>query len=662
MKPLFTLSLGFGVFSLLFAPIVLFCINLSVRIPMERWLNALFSPDPYNAAEILIHASLLPRFILALIAGAGLAVAGAVVQHVLRNPLAEASTLGVSASAQLALALVGWLFPGVWGQSLVAWIGASLALCLVIGINLRRGLSPVSVVTTGLILTLACAMGSAAITLFHHDLLISFFLWGAGYLDRATPEQVIFLALQALPLIGAALLLARPLALLGLGDQTARGLGLSVGSMRFAALALAGALIAAITAQVGIISFVGLAAPAIARALSPSATALASQVFWSAVLGAAILSGTDLLVQLLPTTYRAFPTGAMTALLGAPILIAILPRLSPSGERPETQEAPPRRALRPLLRIGLIGFISLILIALALGTGNASGFSAIVFELRLPRVIGAFAAGGAMALAGAILQRQSGNRLASPEVLGISSGAMLGVIASLFLPGGSVSPFLGGSIGAALAASGLVILARRADFSGPRLLLAGVALGSLAGLVTAVLQTMQDPRLEHLLAILSGSTYGLGLPKALMAFLLLCIALICALALRSWLTLLPLGPMMSRACGLAPGRANLMLLCLSCVCCAGATLVIGPLSFVGLLGPQFARSLGLIRTEYYLIGSSLLGGTIMVGADWIGRWIIYPYQIPAGLMAGLIGAPILLLLLADFQNIIRKRSRKCPQA
>jgi ferric hydroxamate transport system permease protein len=106
--------------------------------------------------------------------------------------------------------------------------------------------------------------------------------------------------------------------------------------------------------------------------------------------------------------------------------------------------------------------------------------------------------------------------------------------------------------------------------------------------------------------------------------------------LTRWLDILPLGAATSRSLGIGLNRARLLLLVVALLT-ACATLVVGPLSFVGLLAPHMARLLGLSRARQHLLGAALVGMLLMVLADWVGRQVIFPYEVPAGLVASLIG-------------------------
>jgi iron complex transport system permease protein len=127
------------------------------------------------------------------------------------------------------------------------------------------------------------------------------------------------------------------------------------------------------------------------------------------------------------------------------------------------------------------------------------------------------------------------------------------------------------------------------------------------------------------------------MPLALMVTALAVLGLLATRPLAAWLDLLPLGVPTARALGVNVTFSRLLLLAVVAVLTAGATLVVGPLSFVGLLAPHMARLLGLTRAREQLAGSVVIGALLMILADWVGRVILFPSEIPAGLVATLIG-------------------------
>ena len=630
--------------------------NVKGLLPDNASWRSIVFPDPDVTAQMLLHHTVLPRIVVGLMVGGGLGLAGAVLQRILRNPLAEPATLGISAGAYLVLSIATLWFPA-WlalGREWIAFAGAVLALLAVLSLSWRKGLSPVTVTLAGMIVSLYCGAVSAALTLFNHDFLTGIFLWGAGYLDQQDWGGVQFLYPRLLPVAILLVFLVRPLTLLGVDDDSARSLGLSIAAYRLIALVAAAALTAIVTASVGIISFVGLAGPALARASGARRTGV--HLVWSALLGALLLMATDQIVLCLPVTYRLFPTGAVTALLGAPLLFVLIRHLKLLVPPQVTPSAAPGRLRHPIVVLCLL--VALLLpafwLALAVGQGPDGWSFAAREEImpfldwRAPRALAAFSGGAMLALAGAILQRMTSNPMASPEVLGVSSGAMLGVILLLLM---AAAPTRGEQIAAgtlgALAVLFLTLgLSRKPGFSGDRLLLVGITLGAVSGFVMAVLMTSQDPRLDQLLAWLSGSTYAVRPREALLSTALLVVALASIPFIRRWLELLSLGLATATAVGVPITPSRNILLSISALLTAGATILVGPLSFAGLMGPHIARLAGFHRAGTQLAASAIVGGLVLLVADWLGRNIIFPFQIPAGLLATLVGGPFLLVLIA----------------
>lgn len=628
--------------------------NIALLLPEGFALSALFVPALDAPAQMLLHYTVLPRIVVAALAGAALGLAGTILQRMLRNPLAEPATLGISSGAYLAVAAATLFFPtALVYRDWVAFAGAAGALLSILALAWRKGLSPVTVTLAGMIVSLYCGAVSAVLTLFNHDFLLGLFLWGAGHLDQQDWRNAAFLAPRLLAMGGLALLLVRPLTLLSLDDASARSLGLSLAAWRLAALFAAAALTAIVTAAVGIIGFVGLAAPTLARACGVRRTG--ALFLWSSLLGALLLTATDQLVLALPVSYRLFPTGAVTALLGAPLLFILIRKLK-STAPPQLAEAEPLLRLRhPVAVLAILLACVPVAFWLATAVGkNVDGWSlargadyADFLGWRWPRALAAFSGGAMLALAGAVLQRVTGNPMASPEVLGVSSGAMLGTVAMLLTVATPTrtGQILAGSGGAALVLLLMVSLSRRAGLRGDRLLLIGITLGSVSGFVMAVLMAAQDPRLGQVLAWMSGSTYALRPAEALTAAALVAAALLLIPVLRRWLDLLPLGSSAAMAAGVPLRQAHGVLYALSSVLTAAATILVGPLSFAGLMGPHLARLAGFQRAATHLLASALAGGFILLVADWLGRNVIFPFQVPAGLFATVVGGPLFLFLI-----------------
>lgn len=433
--------------------------NLAQQLPPAQWARALSAPDIDDVRQMLFHYSLLPRLTVSLLAGAGLGLVGVLFQQVLRNPLAEPSTLGVAAGAQLGLTIATlWVLPGgEFTRQLAAMVGAIVVGGLVFGVAWGKRMSPVTLILAGLVLGLYCGAVNSLLALFNYDQLQGMFLWGTGALNQQDWSAVQFLLPRLLVAGLLAALLLRPLTLLGLDDGVARNLGLGLSMARFCALGLAIIFSAMLVSAVGVIGFIGLFAPLMAKMLG--ARRLAHRMMLAPLLGALLLWLTDQVMLGVTQVWREIPTGAATALFGAPLLLWLLPRLRSAATPPPMNlgdKVPAERGNLPgWILVG--GLVLLIGLALALMLGkNAGGWHwSLGAELdallpwRWPRVLSALAAGMMLAVAGTLIQKLTGNPMASPEVLGISSGAAFGVVMMLFMVPGDAFVWLlpAGSLG-----------------------------------------------------------------------------------------------------------------------------------------------------------------------------------------------------------------------
>ena len=588
--------------SLLFLlALLLSVINLRAALPSAQWAQALLSPDLNN------------------------------IDQALRNPLAEPTTLGVSSGAQLGITVATlWQLPGGAATTqLAALIGALAVGAVVFGVAWGKRLSPVTLILSGLVLSLYSGAVNQIFAIFNHDQLQTMFLWSTGTLNQMGWENVSLLWPRLLVAFALALALLRPLTLMGLDDGVAKNLGLALALARVGTLALAILLSAQLVSVAGIIGFIGLFAPLLAKLLG--ARRLLSRMLLAPLIGALLLWLADACVLWLTAHWREVSTGTLTALTGVPLLLWLLPRL-------RTGSAPPpldmgdkvpaeRHAVRRWSLVGLALLGLLAWIALAFGRDARGELFHQLLPWRAPRLLAALAVGLMLGVAGCLIQRLTGNPMASPEVLGISSGAAFGVVVMLFFVPGDALAFLlpAGALGAAGTLMIIMLVASRGGFSPERMLLAGMALNSAFVTLLMLLLASGDPRMGGLLSWISGSTYNIS-AKAAMQSAMLALVLIALAPLASrWLTLLPLGSATARSAGMA--------------------LTIGPLSFVGLMAPHIARMLGFRRALPQMAMAGLFGAGLMLLADWCGRMLAFPDQLPAGLMATFIGAPYFIWLL-----------------
>ena len=634
--------------------------NFTQALPRAQWREALWQPNIDVVEQMLFHYSLLPRLAISLLVGAGLGLVGVLFQQVLRNPLAEPTTLGVATGAQLGITITSlWAIPGVLVSQFAALAGACIVGALVFGVAWGKRLSPVTLILAGLVVSLYCGAINQLLVIFHHDQLQSMFLWSTGTLTQTDWSIVQRLWPQLIGGVMLTLLLLRPLTLMGLDDGVARNLGLALSLARLAALTLAIVLSALLVNAVGIIGFIGLFAPLLAKMLG--ARRLLSRLLLAPLIGALILWLSDQLIIWLTRVWMEVSTGSVTALIGAPLLLWLLPRLrsmsAPAMNAGDTISAERQHVLRYAI-IGLMVLLLAVFAALSFGR-DAQGWQwasgdmlSELMQWRWPRILAALFAGILLAVAGCIIQRLTGNPMASPEVLGISSGAAFGIVLMLFLVPGDAFGWLlpAGSLGAAGTLLIIMIAAGRGGFSPHRMLLAGMALSTAFTMLLMMLQASGDPRMAQILTWISGSTYNATERQAVQTLVMMIVLLALVPLCSRWLTILPLGGDTARAVGVALTPSRIALLLLASALTATATLTIGPLSFIGLMAPHIARMMGFRRTIPHIVMSALVGGLILVFADWCGRMAMFPFQIPAGLLSTFIGAPYFVYLL-------RKQSR-----
>lgn len=499
---------------------------------------------------------------------------------------------------------------------------------------------------------------AAVISQFYSDLLLGIMVWGAGSLLQDGWATVTALLWTSLAAALALALLYRPLTLLALDDEQARRLGAPVGLLRLLVLLLAAGVTAQVVSRLGVISFAGLAGASVAHLFR--VRAMGARFALSFLAGGLLLLVVDSLLNIAGHFLGTLlPAGALCGVLGAPFLIFLVLRQRKSAQG-FAREAPPS-APSPRLaswRTPLLGLaVLLALLVLSQGfTAGADGWGwhwqgELILDHRLPRSLSAMAVGVMLACAGVLLQTLTRNPMASPEVLGISSGVALAVIAAfLAFPAlGSGGLLLAGA-GGALAVAVLVLwLARRLQPAW--LLVTGVAIAALMQGVMTVVQLSGNPQLQGVLSWLAGSTWYARPHTApllvLLALVLLAAALLCGKALQ----LLAFGETVAGSLGLAVRRSRSLLLVLVALMSAVATLAVGPLSFIGLMTPHLARRSGAVSPEKQLPIAALYGAALMLVADWLGRYFIFPYELGAGVIASLLGGGFFLLLLRQARPI-----------
>ena len=617
------------------------------------WLRLFDRPDSLPLDALMVQNNTLPRMAMALLAGGSTATATMLMQQLMRNPLASDSTLAVSSGAQAALVAATVFAPSflAYGTSAVAFAGAAAALGAVLRLSARRALQPLSVVLAGLVVSLYLGSLTGIVMLFFSEETRGVMQWGSGSLVQDSWRDTLGLLWRVAATALFTAFLIKPLTIMSLGDTQAEAVGIPVKKIRLLSLAAAAFLGASVVGFVGMMGFAGLAAATLVR--QTGVRTLPMLLICSFIIGALLLMLTDNSLILLKH-YRGIdlPAGAVTALIGAPLLLWLMMK-TPSRPSFQTASDTAPAALHTSRLLRLLPLIAIAAAVLALTVGRYDETLRLTidpeyFVFRCPRVMLAAATGTMLALTGVMLQRLTQNPMAGPELLGISSGTAFGAMACVMLFGitsGSGWFWLVGVI-SALASLGLLMLFNRKNGLTPeKVLLTGMAIAALADAAIRIWTASGDYRVQQLLVWMSGSTYQATPESALIVSLLAAASLLLILPLQRWLGLLSLNADVAQSTGVNVSLARMVLIASSAALTAAATLLIGPLSFVGLLAPHLARMLGARLPGQQLAAAALIGASVMMTADWLGRQIMFPYEVPAGMMATLIGGAYFMMMM-----------------
>ncbi|MGW6486072.1 iron ABC transporter permease [Streptomyces sp. NPDC055056] len=622
-------------------------------------------------AEI-ISGSRVPRLLAGVAVGFALGCAGTLLQSVTHNALASPDTLAVTAGSYFTLTLIaafGLAVP-LWASGAVAFAGGLVAAALVLLLAGRAaGTAGTRLILAGSAMAMALDAASGMLLILFDQNTTGLFAWGSGSLAQLNIDA----AMRALPLVSVvscvALALSRRLDVMNLGDDAASTLGVPIRTTRVTAVLCAVLLTSTAVTLAGPISFVGLGAPVLARLIAARVGALRRHLY---LVPAAGLLGA-LLILLADATLRAvqgadgaasIPTGVPTGLLGSVVIVVLALRLRDTGRLQQPPHA--KVAARSRRAFLLVVFGTLVLLAgavlvatlagsLWLRTGDialwlrgaAPDLIGQALDDRVPRVAAAVLAGAALGLAGCVVQGAVRNPLAEPGILGITAGAGLGAAGVVTSDLGGRTVLIAVAVLAGLATFTVIaLLAWRGGFLPDRFVLIGIGCGYGLSSITTFLLLRADPyNTPRIFTWLSGTTYGRTLPDVLPVAVALTIALPVLLAMRSRLDLLAVDEDTPRIVGVDVERTRLGALAIAAVLAALSVVAVGVVGFVGLVAPHLARSLVGARHGRSIPVAMLLGALLVCVADALGRTVVAPAQVPAGLMIALVGGPYFIWVL-----------------
>ncbi|MFD7467901.1 iron ABC transporter permease, partial [Streptomyces tendae] len=628
--------------------------------------------DGTPVGEILI-GSRLPRLLAGLAVGFALGTAGALLQSVTRNALASPDTLAVTAGAYFTLTLVAafGLAVQLWASGAVAFAGGLVAAALVLLLAGRAaGTTGTRLILAGSATAMALDAATGALLILFDQNTTGLFAWGSGSLAQLNIDA----SVRAWPVLAVvlclALTLSRRLDVMHLGDDAAAGLGVPIRTTRVTAVFCAVLLTSAAVTLAGPISFVGLGAPVLVRLIAGQVRALRRHLYSvpaAGLLGALLILLADVVLRAVQGADGAasIPTGVPTALLGSVVIVVLALRLRDTGQIRQPPHARVAARSRRAFFLVVLGAVALLAVAavtavlagsLWLRTGDivqwvqgtAPDLIGQALDDRVPRVTAAVLAGAALGLAGCVVQGAVRNPLAEPGVLGITAGAGLGAagVVTAGMPGGR-PVLVAVAVAAGLATFGLIaLLSWRGGFLPDRFVLIGIGCGYGLSSVTTFLLLRADPyNTPRIFTWLSGTTYGRTLPDVVPVAVALVLALPVLLAMRGSLDLLAVDEDTPRLVGVKVERTRLTALGIAAVLAALSVVAVGVVGFVGLVAPHLARSLVGARHARAVPVAMLLGAVLVCVADALGRTLVAPAQIPAGLMIALVGAPYFVWVL-----------------
>ena len=304
--------------------------------------------------------------------------------------------------------------------------------------------------------------------------------------------------------------------------------------------------------------------------------------------------------------------------------------------------------LLPLLMLTMaaglcFGSAPLSLSELAAGEGTAR---VILLGIRLPRVLAGLLAGIGLSAAGVLLQTVTANDLASPNIIGINSGAGLAVILLLTLAPKADGWLPVGAFCGAFGAS-LVILAAGSRLGSSRsgILLIGIAITTLFNAAISFLSLLDEGILAQYNHFTVGSLRAIHLNDLLVPGIVIFCGFWAAMALSGRLSVLSLGDAAASAVGVRVKGLRIAAMACAAACAAAVVSFAGLLGFVGLVVPHIARALVGERPARLLPAAALTGGILVILADLLGRTLFAPSELPVGILMSLIGAPYFLILL-----------------
>ncbi|HDZ4936356.1 TPA: iron ABC transporter permease [Campylobacter jejuni] len=630
------------IFSCVFSSIVLLCIFLFLEFSFLKKHNQ------ENLFSFVFLNYNLSRFFMCLLCGFLLAFSSLILRIVMQNPLASDTTLGVAPSASFAILIATLFFPSFLNISkvLMGFAGAFSVLFLIFIFMLKRRLNSTSIILLGLISGMIFGALSSLLMLFYPEESKAFLLFNSGYFTQNGFKDVVeFFCYAGVALVSLYFFIPY-FKILNLGDELASSVGQNIFYVKFFALCLSAYFITLVVSFVGVISFLGLFASVFVEFFKIKN--IRKEFIICGFLGFFLLFVVDLLLQILQILKGVnLPTGGVLALIGSPLLIFAVFRMLKETFNDDIYISCCFKE-----KYVIVGLILLVLMLFFLNlyfdfsTLNFKNMPDEILALRLNKLAILLLCGILLALVGFILQKLSFNPMASPEMLGINSGASLGVLFALYFSLEYIQIFA--IIGALLVLCFLFFLSVQFNINMQKIILIGIAIMFFVDALGKIFLASGDFKAYVFLAYTQAGLINIDENLSLSLLIYTGIFLFILYILYPSLKIFSLGENCALSVGLNITKVRIIFLSLSAFACALSALCIGPFSFVGLLAAHIVRLLGIKKLYNQLLSTALLGICLMFLAYFISKIALFPYEIPLGIVATLLGSICLFFMIKRY--------------
>lgn len=630
------------IFSLVFLFLILLFLVLYFEfLNLKNYHNDLF--------VFILKNYILSRIGVCFICGVLLSLASLLLRKIMHNILVSDTTLGVSSASGFFLLLASLFFPFFYEnfKIIIAFIGAIIILIPIFVLGYKKRFNNVSIILLGLISSLFFSALISLFILLYPEESKTFLFYNSGYFTQNGLKD--FFQIAFFSSIGFVFLyfFSASFKVLTLGDIVAKSLGVNVILSKIITLALSAYFIALVISFVGSIAFLGLFASILIHQFKFDD--IKKEFLFCSLIGGFSLLNIDLILQLLQLLKDInLPTGSVVSFLGVPLLIYIIfKKIKIYPNNNDFLDGNYFFVSKYILfGIGFILLVLIFIVNLYFDFSNLSInfiISKEIIDLRFYKLIILACSGALMAIVGFILQRLSFNTMASSEFLGINSGASLGVLFALWFAPFFIWPLA--LIGALIVLFLLIFLCFVKKINIQKIILLGVCIMFLTDSFFKLVLLSADVRVYSFLAFTQAGILNANSTNALIICIFTFVSFLIVPFFIRWLNALRLGEICAMSIGLDLFKIRIILLIFCALISVLIVLNTGPFSFVSLLAPHLANLFFVQNIKIKLFLAALIGALVMLLAEFLSKIFAFPYEIPLGIIATLLGSVYFIFMV-----------------